>query len=132
MAGGTLRLVQVDNSAGFGINIGVFQLTPLVINANMIDFLLPADVLDHSANIIPGIEHHGVMGAEFDGIAQPVGIRHHMRKNLFFLIFNINVGPNRNRKQQGDADDDNQLVAKAVTQAFYGRVKFHFQARFYD
>jgi hypothetical protein len=89
--------------------IGEFYLAFLIINADIFNLFLPADVHDDLVDIISGIEHHGVVGAQFDRIAQALGFRHTFFPKPFFLIFYTEIGPGGYREKQDDADADNKF-----------------------
>jgi hypothetical protein len=75
-----------------------------IIDANRFDLFLSANVVNDLIDIIPGIQHHGVMGAESYGIGQSVGSGHNISHELFFLIIDIKISPGGNGNKQGQAN----------------------------
>jgi len=74
------RLGVVADVAGLGFDVGdlldflgvVGKLDgPLfVVDADVLDLFQPGDVGDDLVDVVPGVQHHGVMRAELDGIAE--------------------------------------------------------------
>ena len=74
----------VANIAGLGLDIGlaiqllgvvgIFDLSQFVIDADIFDIVLAGDIMDDLLDIVPGIGHHGIVGAQPDGVAQAVHI----------------------------------------------------------
>jgi len=105
--------------AGFGFNvgghvdfvrmIGIFDFTGFVVNANVFDFRKPADIGDDLVDVVPGIEHHGIVGAQAYGGRQPVGCIDDVLHELFFLIIDVEIGPRRDREQKDEPYCEDQL-----------------------
>ena len=61
-----LRL-DIRAAVHLGDLVGVFDLPLLVVDPDVIDLLDLGDVVDDLVDVVPGVEHHGVMRAEPDG-----------------------------------------------------------------
>jgi hypothetical protein len=72
-----------------------------------------ADIHDDLIDIVPGIEHHGILGAQFDGVAEPFGFDDDFPAQAFFLVSDVKIGPGGYGQQQNDADADYQLGPQA-------------------
>ena len=67
------RIPAMADIAGFGLDIGdlvdflllvgEFDLSGFVVDANGFDFFLAGDVHNDLVDIVPGIAHHGIVGA---------------------------------------------------------------------
>ena len=55
--------VDVGCMVDFRKLIGEFDLAAFVINPDILDVLLPGDVLNDLIDVVAGIVHHGIMGA---------------------------------------------------------------------
>ena len=91
------------NMAGFGFYIcrdiqfigmiGELDLTSLVVDADILDLVLAGNIFDDLLYVAPGIEHHGVMQPQADGIAQSIHIAGQIGHELFFKIVDIEIAP---------------------------------------
>ena len=89
--------------AGLGLNIaglvdfkrmvGKFYFTLFIVNSNALNSLLIADIPYDLVDIIAGIVHHGVLGTQLNGIAQPFGFSHNVFAQSSFLISDTEVCP---------------------------------------
>ncbi len=119
------RVPAVADVAGFGFDVGdllqFFQVIgkldgPLfIVDANVADLLQPGDVVDDLVDVVPGVEHHGVVGAELDGVAEPLRLRHELLLQIVLLIGDAEVGPGGDREHQDDAGDQDQFGGKAFS-----------------
>ncbi len=85
-------------------NVGKFYLPIFVVNDNIFNAFLPSNVLDDFIDILPGIEHHGVVGAQFDGVSQPVDFHYQVINDALPLIFDVEVSPGGNTDEQYQTD----------------------------
>ena len=89
--------------AGFRFDIGdlvdffqlvrKFDLARFVVDADGFDVFLAGDVEDDLVDIVPGVGHHGVVGAQFDGVAEPYGFIQNLVGELVVFIADIEKGP---------------------------------------
>ena len=86
---------DIGGVVNLGRGVGKFDLTVFVINPYILDFLKLADVLNNLIDVVPGINHHGIMGAQPDCARQPVGAGDNISHGLLFLIIYIEVSPDR-------------------------------------
>ena len=119
------RIGPVAHIAGLGFDIGdlvhfaravgVFDLPGLVVYADVLDLLLLADIGDDLGDIVPGVEHHGVLRAQPDGIGQPVGRGHDVLHLFCLLIVDIEIRPDKHRRQQYQAAGNDKFGYQAMT-----------------
>ena len=89
--------------AGFGLDVrgqidfrGLvrkFDFSCLVVYSDILYFGQPSDVHDDLVDVIPGIEHHGIMCSQPDSGSKPIGGSHNVPHFLFFLVAHIDLGP---------------------------------------
>jgi hypothetical protein len=112
----------VADITGFGLDVGdlvdfpglagKFYLTGFVVDADIFDLFLLAYVFYDLIDIVPGIEHHGIMSAKSDGIGQSPRPFYDLFHDLFLLVIDIEIGPGRQAEQQNGSDGQNQLRYK--------------------
>ena len=93
MADITCLCLDVCGFVDFLKAVGEFYLPLLVIDADVLDLFLFADIFCDLVDVIPGIKHHGIVGAQFDGIPQSVGLGYDIVKGPFFVGANAEIGP---------------------------------------
>ena len=103
MADTTGFRVNGGAAANFGSPVGKSHQAILIVDPDKFDFLLSADVADNAVDILTGIEHHGVVGAQFDGAAQAFGKHRHVIDHTLLLVTNAEKGPGGDTDQQRDA-----------------------------
>ena len=101
--------LEVGAQVQFRGAIGKLDFPLLVVNADVFYFFLPGDVLDDLVDVVAGVEHHGIVGAQQDGVAQAVGAPDDVLHGTLLLVLDVEVGPRRNGHQQGQAHGQDQL-----------------------
>ena len=85
-----------SNVAGlvdFGRMVGKFYFTLFIVDSNALNSLLLADIPYDLVDIVAGIVHHGVMGAQLNRVAQTFGFSHDVLAQSLLLIPDAEVGP---------------------------------------
>jgi hypothetical protein len=62
---------------------------------------LLTDIVNDIIDVLSRVQHHGIMGAKNNGIAQSVGCYHNIFHDLLGLVSNIKIGPYRYAQKQG-------------------------------
>jgi hypothetical protein len=93
---------------------GEFDLPLLVINPDILDALLLADVLCYLVDVVSGIEHHRVMGAQLDGVAEPVARFNDVLESICLLIVYVEVCPGENANKKNQPYQSNKLGDKTA------------------
>ena len=114
--------------AGFGFYIGdlvhfvglvgKLDLPFLVVDSDILDIPLPSDVHRNLVDVVAGVEHHRVVGAELDGVGQPVGPLDDFVHEFFLLVIDVEVSPGRNRQQQRQAHGQDELGDQSMMKIF--------------
>ena len=109
----------MTNVTGLGLDVGLrvhfirtvakLDLSLFVVYADGFDLFLASNVADNLVDVIPGIEHHRVVGAQFDGVGQPVGGRRDVFHQLNTLVAHAVIGPDRQGHQQRQTDGYNEF-----------------------
>ena len=107
--------LDIAGPVNFGRMVGKFNFPLFVVDSDTLDSFLFADILNDLVDIITGIVHHGVVGTQLDGIAEPLGFSHYFFTQPFFLVPDAEVRPGGNDQEQNDSDPDNQLGDETVT-----------------
>jgi hypothetical protein len=84
---------NITGLVDFGRMVGKFYFTLFIVDSNALNSLLIADIHYDLVDIIAGIVHHGVLGTQLNGVAQPFGFSHNVFAQSFFLIPDAEVGP---------------------------------------
>ena len=108
-------IFNIGAGVHFGRAVGKFDLAVFIVKPDRFDGLLPTDVGDYLIDIIAGVQHHGIMGAEFDGRGQAVRPRHHMLHELFFLVCEVEIGPGGKGYEQCQSDCNDELERQAAS-----------------
>ena len=87
-----LRL-DIAGLVDFGRMVGKFYFTLFIVDSKALNSFLIADIHYDLVDIIAGIVHHGVVGTQLNGIAQPFGFSHNVFAKSFFLILDTEVCP---------------------------------------
>ncbi|MDX2478761.1 MAG: hypothetical protein QNK24_00325 [Desulfuromusa sp.] len=75
--------------------------------------MLLGNVVDDLLDVVPGVEHHGIVGAQADGIAQPLGAGGDVVHHLFLHVSKIEKSPHSERQKQQQTDADQKLEQQA-------------------
>ena len=120
------RIGVMADMAGFGLDIrrgiqfiGVIReldLTGFVVNTDILNLVLPRNVIDNLLDVTPGIEHHGIVQAQSDGFAQPIHVAGQIGHELLFKIVDIEIAPGRQGKQKNRAHAEQDLGYQTVSQ----------------
>jgi hypothetical protein len=111
-------IFYIGGCINFGRAVGKFYLAFFIIEPYRFDGLLPADVRYNLIDIIAGVQHHGIMGAEFDGRGQAVRPGHHMLHKLFFLVSDVEIGPGGKGYEQCQSDRKDELGGQAASKIY--------------
>ncbi|VTR66567.1 hypothetical protein DESC_480277 [Desulfosarcina cetonica] len=119
-------LATVADMAGLGLDVGglvdllgvvgVFDFAGFVVNADVLDFRLAADVVDDLVDLVAGVEHHGVVGAQADRGGEAIRAGHDALHHFLLLIADIEKGPGGDGDEQNGAHGQDQLGGQAVAQ----------------
>ena len=64
--------INVLCPVNFSWGVRKFRVPAFIVNPYIFDPFLVCDIFDYLINVIPGIDHHGIMGSEQDGFADTV------------------------------------------------------------
>jgi hypothetical protein len=110
-------ILDVGGLPLLGRGIREFYLALLIINSDVLDVFLPSDVIDNLIDVMAGIKHHRIMGAEPDGICQFVGSSHDVFHQFLPIVFDVEVGPCRYAAKQNTSCDYDELGPELVAEA---------------
>ncbi len=85
--------LNIAGLVDFGRMVGKFYFSLFIVDTNALNSFLPADIHYDLVDIIAGIVHHGVVGAQLNGGAQPFGLGHNVFAQSFLLIPDAEVSP---------------------------------------
>lgn len=88
---------------------GELYFSSLVEDPNVADLGLASDILGDLIDVVSRIEHHGVVGAQPDGIAQPVGLVDGVTTGRSLVVLDVHVGPDRDAAKQDQANPEDEL-----------------------
>ena len=86
----------------------------LVVDADVNDIVLFGDVGDDLLDVVPGVEHHGIVGAQADGVAQPLGAGGDVVHHLFLHVSEVEESPHGQGQKQQQPDADQKLEQQAL------------------
>ena len=107
--------LDVGRGVDFRGRVGEFDLALFVIDSDIFDAFLIADIGDDLRDVIAGIEHHGIMGSQTDRVGQTIRIGDDVVHDSVFLFVDIKIGPGGHGQQQGHADTQNEFGNQAAT-----------------
>jgi hypothetical protein len=93
---------------------GKLDLPGLVEDPDIADLGLSPDIVGDLVDVVSRVEHHGIVGAQPDGIAQPVGLVDGVTAGCPLVIFNVHVGPNRDAAKQDQTNPEDQLEGQTL------------------
>ena len=85
--------LNIAGLVDFGRMVGKFYFTLFIVDSNALNSFLFADIHYDLVDIIAGIVHHGVVGAQLNRVAQPFGFSHDVFAQPFFLVPDTEIGP---------------------------------------
>ena len=106
-------VLDVGDRVNLGVLIGEFDLTLFVVDADVDDVVLLGDVVDDLLDVISGVEHHGIMGAQSDGVAQPLSAGGDVAHHLLLHVTIVEESPHRQGQEQHQADAGQQFEQQA-------------------
>ncbi len=110
---------NIGGHVDFGQTVGKLYLPRFVVYADIFDFRLFTDVLDDLVDVVPGVEHHGIVGPQADGRSQAVSAGHDVAHQLFLLVADIEIGPGSDGEQEHNPDRDDQFGHQAPANFVY-------------
>ena len=89
--------------------VGKLDGALFVVDADVLDVVQPRDVGDDLVDVVAGVQHHRVVRAQTDGVAEPLGLRDDLVLEAGFLVGDAEIRPGGNGQQQRGADTQDQL-----------------------
>jgi hypothetical protein len=88
---------------------------PLFVEySDVLNFLLASDVVNDLVDVVPGVEHHGIVGTQPDGIPQSVCLFDHMVDGVRLMVLDIDICPTGNASKEYQANPEDELKGKAL------------------
>jgi len=107
-------VLDVGDRVNLVVMIGDFDLPLLVVDADIDDVVLLGNVVDDLFDVVPGVEHHGIMGAQADGVAQPLSACGDVAHHLLLHVSKIEESPHREGQKQQHADAGQKFEQQAL------------------
>ena len=133
------RLRPVTNGAGCGadagstvhlfLDVGELDLPLLIENSYALYLLQSSNVFDDLVDVVTGIERHGIVRTQLDGVAQSIGFLDHVIGGVFLVVLDVGVGPDGDAPQQDQSDPEDE--PEGQTAAYVSYFLQHWQPRIY-
>jgi len=94
--------------------IGEFDLPLFIVNTDIFYLLESGYILYDLVDVVPGIQHHGIVSTQLNSISQPFPFHHHVSHGLLFLVFDIEIGPDRETDENDQPNPKDQPKAKSI------------------
>ena len=77
----------------------------------MFNAFLPGYAINSLIYVISGIQHHGIVGAQLNGMTQSVHACDKIFQGLLLLVFNMKIGPGAEANQKDKPNPKDQSEA---------------------
>ena len=117
-------VLDIGGLINFFLQIRVFNLALFIIDPDILDIFTGADFRNDAVDILPEIIHHGMVGAEHNAGSQCVRTGNNAIHQFFFLVFDVEVGPDRQTNRQAQENQNEkfgyQTAADIIDRFYHG------------
>ncbi len=107
-------ILDIGGLIDFPLQIRVFYLALFVIDPDILDIFAGADFGNDAVDVLPEIIHHGMVGAEHYAGSQRVRTGNNAIHQFFFMVFDVEVGPDRDTNRQAKENQNEKFGYQAA------------------
>jgi hypothetical protein len=105
---------NIGDLIDFGGEVGVFDLALFIVDPDVFNIFPRGDFVDNAVDVVSQVVHHGIVSTELNRGGQGIGTCNNTIHQLFFLVFDIKKGPDRNTQDQAQAYQREQFGYQAA------------------